>query len=106
MLSAIRDPESAIRPRVVLGGFARNNAHSSCQSCFVQRFIRGAHHERRRLRLFFSCAAHRHELAGQRVIEFVQKTRGQSAKALTVENARHRFEDPNAHWSCEETHDI
>jgi len=89
-----------------LGGLARHNAHSSCQSCFVQPFIRGAHHERRGLRLFFSCAAHRHQLAGQGVIQFVQETGGQSAKALTVENTRHRFEDPNAHWSCEETHDI
>src|SRR6185503_20314269 len=62
MLSTIRDAVSAVLLAVIHCGFTRDNSHSTREPCFVQRFIRCAHHQRGRLRVFFPCAAHRHQL--------------------------------------------
>jgi hypothetical protein len=62
VLSTICDAESAICPRVIRRSVARDNAHPTCEWSFVEQFIDGAHDERRRLRVFFFRASHRHQL--------------------------------------------
>ena len=60
VLSTICDAESTICPRVILRSVARDNAYPACEWSFVEQFIGGAHDERRRLRVFFFRATHRH----------------------------------------------
>jgi len=63
VLSPIDSTLSAIRSRVIIRFRARHDAHSTCQSRFVERFIGDAHHQRWCVGFFFSRAAHRDQLA-------------------------------------------